>query len=61
MAKPNKAFLKAKGCVGKVQYKSKKDALKAINGLHKAAGYQGNLHPYRCQFCGKYHFGHKRA
>lgn len=54
----SKRHIRRKSCTGKQRFTSQGDALDALKGLHKRKGYQGYMTPYRCPFCGGYHYGH---
>lgn len=54
----SKRAIRRKACKGKTRYGSAKDATVAIRNLHRAKGPQGFMTPYKCQFCGAWHFGH---
>lgn len=54
----SKRAIRRRSCLGKLRFTSQADAQASMNGLHKRKGYQGYMTPYRCNFCGGYHFGH---
>ena len=47
-----------RGCIGKRRFRDPRAAMRAIRHLVLERGYQGHLSPYRCRFCGAWHFGH---
>lgn len=54
----SKRRIRRSACTGKLRFTSQGDAQAAMNALHHRKGYQGYMTPYRCPFCGGYHFGH---
>ena len=54
----SKRRLRRKSCTGKLQFPTQDAALSAIKALTRSKGWQGLLVPYRCSFCGQFHFGH---
>ena len=57
----SKRAQRRKSCSGKVRYNSTAAAVAGISSLTRAKGYQGKMLPYKCGFCGGYHFGHPPA
>lgn len=57
----SKRAIRRKACTGKRRYGTQADARRAISQLTRARGWQGLLVPYRCKFCGGFHFGHPPA
>lgn len=57
----SKRRVRRRSCTGKQQFATHQAALAALMGLHRAKGYQGYMQPYRCPFCGQYHYGHPPA
>lgn len=50
-----------RSCTGKVQHESLKRALRAVASLvRKKEAVRGELQPYECRFCHKWHIGHPR-
>jgi len=50
---------KRRSCSGKIRYGDQTGAVRTIISMKKAgkaAG--GELHPYKCKFCRKWHIGH---
>lgn len=57
----SKRAIRRKKCKGKQRFDSEIAARTAIAGLTRRKGWQGHLSPYRCSFCGGFHFGHTPA
>ena len=57
----SKRRLRRKSCEGKAKHDTKDNAVVAIKVLVRNRGHQGQLHAYRCDFCGKWHVGHQRG
>lgn len=57
----SKRAQRRKACTGKVRHATQEAAVAAIKQLTRTHGWQGYLVPYRCQFCGGFHFGHPPA
>jgi len=53
------ARLKRKACKNKIAYSKHTDAIKGVVSLKKNGklGFKYNI--YICEFCGKYHVGHR--
>jgi len=52
---------RARSCVGKVGYDGRRTAGQAIwRSVLRDTTLTGKLHIYRCEFCHKYHIGHRR-
>lgn len=54
----SKRRIRRKVCGRKVRYATQADAQAAIITLTRSKGWLGYMVPYRCQFCGGFHFGH---
>lgn len=54
----SKRAIRRRACKGKVRHVDQVAAQTAIRALVRAKGDQGPLSPYRCRFCGGWHFGH---
>lgn len=55
----SKRRVRRKQCSGKMRYISSKAARDVMIQVIRAGRDRGgNLHVYRCTFCGGYHFGH---
>lgn len=57
----SKRRLRRKACKGKRRFVDQDEAIAAIKSLTRSRGWQGLLVPYRCPFCGWFHFGHAPA
>lgn len=56
--RPHDPSHRDRSCTGKKRYRSEADAL-AMIGIQQVYGEQmGEVHPYRCGFCGQWHLGH---
>jgi hypothetical protein len=50
-----------KGCKGKIPYRFRRDAVKALQDLMSSPKYRADeipLQPYRCLHCKQWHLGH---
>lgn len=45
---------------GKVRHATEPDALAALAGVQRRAGFDGPMDRWRCTHCGGWHFGHRR-
>lgn len=54
----SKRRLRRKACGKKVRYLTQDAAMSALRGMTRDHGGRGYMTPYRCQFCGGFHFGH---
>jgi hypothetical protein len=54
----SKRRIRRNACGRKRKYATEQLAKRAIGELARAAGPIGYLRPYKCSFCGQYHFGH---
>lgn len=54
----SKRALRRRQCTGKQRFDSEADAIRAIRSLVRTQGHSGHISPYRCRFCGGFHFGH---
>lgn len=54
----SKRRIRRKVCGKKVRYATQEAAQAAIIALTRAKGWLGYMVPYRCPFCGGFHFGH---
>lgn len=54
----SKRRLRRRQCEGKVKHATAENAAIAIRKVHRAKGHQGQMHAYRCPFCGQFHVGH---
>lgn len=57
----SKRAQRRKACTGKARYATQQDAIDGIRALTRNRGWQGYLVPYRCAFCGAFHYGHPPA
>jgi hypothetical protein len=57
----SKRRLRRKACGSKQRFDTEAEAIAALRALTRAKGWQGLLVPYRCAFCGHFHFGHAPA
>ena len=54
----SKRAIRRRACKNKHRHESIHAAIGHITSLHRMKGYQGQLNPYHCRFCGGYHVGH---
>lgn len=54
----SKRRIRRNACGRKRKYATEKLAKRAIGELARAVGPIGYLRPYKCRFCGFFHFGH---
>jgi hypothetical protein len=54
----SKRAMRRRMCGAKDRFPSEEAALAAIRRLRRATGTHDWLTPYRCRFCGGFHFGH---
>jgi len=54
----SKRAMRRKACAGKQRFATEAEARSGIAAVHRGRGYVGLMVPYRCQFCGGFHFGH---
>lgn len=57
----SKRAQRRKACTGKVRHATQEAAIAALKVLTRQKGWQGYMAPYRCKFCGGFHFGHAPA
>lgn len=57
----SKRAIRRKQCRGKLRFGTEEEARASIVELTRRKGWQGHLSPYRCSFCGGFHFGHTPA
>lgn len=57
---PDAAFLKYRSCATKQVFATQMAAQNAVNTMRYAKKIAGRASAYKCQFCGKWHWGHKR-
>jgi hypothetical protein len=55
----SKRRLRKKSCGNKIKYESEEQAIRAIIGIYRNREFSGKVVPYICQFCRKWHIGHK--
>lgn len=53
--------MRAKKCEGKTRYPAEHFAWQGIERLRQRTGTTDTFTPYRCGFCGGWHFGHPPA
>ena len=54
----SKRPIRRKKCGNKVRYPTQEEAMNGIYRLLRGGKADGCVHPYKCNFCGGYHFGH---
>lgn len=57
----SKRRMRRSACGDKVGFVTSIDAINALHQLRRAGKTRGSSAVYRCQFCGKYHYGHQPA
>ena len=57
----SKRAQRRKACGGKQRFATQAETIDAIRALTRDKGWQGWLVPYRCKFCGGFHYGHASA
>ncbi len=57
----SKRAIRRKACGKKTRYATQEAAQAGIRALTRAIGWPGYMVPYRCAFCGQFHFGHPPA
>lgn len=54
----SKRRLRRKQCTGKNRHKDFAGAMIEVRLIKRRYDHQGQIQPYRCQFCGMFHIGH---
>lgn len=54
----SKRAIRRKACGKKARYESQEAALAALKAFTRDRGFRGYMAPYRCAFCGGFHYGH---
>jgi hypothetical protein len=56
----SKRRIRREACGNKRKYETEREALGAAMSAKKRGVAEGYLAPYRCGFCHKFHWGHKK-
>lgn len=54
----SKRRLRRKACGNKQRFATQDAAIAALRALTRSRGWHGYMAPYRCSFCGGFHYGH---
>jgi hypothetical protein len=58
---PPGVSFRTKSCTGKKKYRSEAEALDMISTQAEYGKKMDDVHPYRCEFCNKWHLGHRMS